>query len=532
MDISKRFLVFVLVFSSPCCDKASDQEKDGGAGADSSDLGRDGGNDTGATDGDVDGDADAGKSRLLWAKSAGGDFPTKADVSTRLVVHSDGSVFVTGYFFGKAVFGKDEPNETSYTSTGYADPSDAFIARYHPDGTLAWAKRAYGTDFDFGQGITVLSDGSSIVTGGFEGSAKFGDGEENSRELASLGTSDAFIAKYNPDGTFLWVKSVVGEGYEMGYAVATLSDESFLVCGIFGMYAQGATFGPGEPNEIDMPGEGGDDVFVAKYKQNGDLEWVRSAAGEGHDDCYAIDVFADGSFAIGGTFSETATFGKGEMHQTILTAESTYYPDLFIAKYHADGTLNWAKSAGGLDIETIEDIEALPDGSVLATGDYMNIAVFGKGEANETELSYGGMYLAKYKADGALAWVKRAGQKAKGYGVSEWSDGAILLVGTIGKDTVFDEGGTNEVTLSSLGNSDIFVAQYNSEGMLDWIFQEGGENTQFMPTLSVGKNGLVGIAGSFSAESTWGIGEKNETHLTAIGGPEDEDIFIALLSLD
>ena len=54
---------------------------------------------------------------------------------------SDGSSLVTGMFGGTATFGPGEPEETTLTPAGGAN---IFVARYNPDGTLAWAKRAGG----------------------------------------------------------------------------------------------------------------------------------------------------------------------------------------------------------------------------------------------------------------------------------------------------------------------------------------------------------------------------------------------------
>ena len=48
-----------------------------------------------------------------------------------------------------------------------------FIARYNADGTLAWAKRAGGTEWETCRGIASLSDGSSVIAGGFAGAATF-----------------------------------------------------------------------------------------------------------------------------------------------------------------------------------------------------------------------------------------------------------------------------------------------------------------------------------------------------------------------
>ena len=56
--------------------------------------------------------------------------------------------------------------------------SDICVARYNPDGTLAWAKRAGGIYRDTACHIAVLSDGSALATGDFwDGTATFGPGE-------------------------------------------------------------------------------------------------------------------------------------------------------------------------------------------------------------------------------------------------------------------------------------------------------------------------------------------------------------------
>ncbi|MCX6647244.1 MAG: hypothetical protein NTY09_12940, partial [bacterium] len=141
---------------------------------------------------------------LIWAKSAGASY---YDTGNGITTLSDNSTVVSGSFMGSATFGPGEPNQTVLTSLGY---EDIFIARYNPDGTLAWAKRAGGTGGDQGSGITTLSDNSTVATGYFFITATFGPGEPNETVLVPLGLNDIFIARYNPDGTLAWAKSAGG----------------------------------------------------------------------------------------------------------------------------------------------------------------------------------------------------------------------------------------------------------------------------------------------------------------------------------
>ncbi|MCX6647487.1 MAG: PKD domain-containing protein, partial [bacterium] len=83
--------------------------------------------------------APAESGNLIWVKRAGG---TSTDQGYGITTLSDNSTVVTGWFEGSATFGPGEPNQTVLTSAGTMGYEDIFIARYNPDGTLAWAKSA------------------------------------------------------------------------------------------------------------------------------------------------------------------------------------------------------------------------------------------------------------------------------------------------------------------------------------------------------------------------------------------------------
>ena len=97
---------------------------------------------------------------MTWPVQAGGSGYDQGRGITSL---SDGSFIVTGKFQGTASFGG-----TTLTSAGNAD---VFIAKLNADGSYAWATKAGGSSNERGHGITSLSDGSSIVTGYFYGTA-------------------------------------------------------------------------------------------------------------------------------------------------------------------------------------------------------------------------------------------------------------------------------------------------------------------------------------------------------------------------
>ena len=127
-----------------------------------------------------------------WAKGAGGAY---YDVGAAIVTLSDDSIIVIGNFQGTATFGKGESAETSLVSDG---SDDIFLAKYSPVGMIMWAKRAGGTDYDFGNGVSIDGSENIYITGSFEGIANFGPYILTCQ--SERDNNDIFVAKLSDDG--------------------------------------------------------------------------------------------------------------------------------------------------------------------------------------------------------------------------------------------------------------------------------------------------------------------------------------------
>jgi len=455
---------------------------------------------------------------LIWAKRAGG---TDKDRGYAITTLSDNSSEVTGNFWGTATFGEGEPNETVLVSDGNWD---IFVARYNPDGTLAWAKRAGGTGTDSGFETTTLSDNSTVVTGRCSNFATFGEGEANETILVPYGYGDIFVARYNPDGTLAWAKSAGGETLNSGRGITTLSDDSTVVTGSF---YESATFGEGEPNETVLVSTGVREIFIARYNPDGTLAWAIRAGGM-HDDCgYGITTLSDDSTVVTGVFEDNAIFGEGEPNETVLVSEDD--EDIFVARYKPDGTLAWAKRAGGETFDRGQGITALSDDSTVVTGVFEDNAIFGEGDPNQTVLVSADerdIFVARYNPDGTLAWVKRAGGRFSdfGYGVTTLSDDSTVVTGRFQNTAIFGTGDPNETVLESAGEWDIFVARYNPDGTLAWAIRAGGMHDDCGYGITTLSDDSTVVTGYFYEAATFGAGELNETVLESAGG---KDIFIA-----
>jgi Putative metal-binding motif len=481
----------------------------------------------------LDDDCDSGTpdlvGGLIWATHAGG---LGKEIGYDIAALDDGSAIVTGSFRGTALFGADS-NQVSLVSDGDS-AYDIFLAKYNRDGSLAWATRAGGPDVDIAYSTSVITDGSSFVCGYFSDTAVFGSETTSPIMLTSSGGLDLFLAKYSADGELEWVKAAGGAGYDVCSGVSALNDGSSIITG---RYSVSATFNPGESDSLDLTSTGEADIFIARYNADGSLLWASTAGSANYDFSEDIAALAGGSAIITGYFRGSATFGASEPQESILTSSNSSTYDIFVASYNSNGTLAWARRAGGSDEDYAKSVEVATDGSAYITGYFRGLSIFGPGEAQQTNLhssSYEDIFIARYNSDGSLAWAKRAGGTDSDYGhaIDVFSDGTCAVTGSFGGTATFGYGESNATNIVSDADQDAFVAKYYSDGNLMWVRKAGGGSTETGNGISiVADDGSILITGSFGPIPPWtgetitfGSGEPTVTVLTTYG---IFDIFIA-----
>ena len=171
----------------------------------------------------------------------------------------------------------------------------------------------------------------------------------------------------------MWTKIVSGDSYAEGYAVTRLSDDSTVVTGYFKGHA---TLAKGEANETKLTTYD-KDILIARYNSDGTLAWVKQAGSPYDDIGYGITALSSDSTVVTGSFDDSAVFGKGEANETTLKADAMGYTDMFVARYNANGTLAWAKSAGGPGHDVGSAVSKLTDDSVVVSGWFEDSAKFG-----------------------------------------------------------------------------------------------------------------------------------------------------------
>jgi len=253
-----------------------------------------------------------------------------------------------------------------------------------------------------------------------------------------------------------------------------------------------------------------------------DLDWAKRAGGTSLDRAWGIVTDSAGNSYVTGELHGTATFGPGEPSETMLTSAGSN--DVFVAKYDSSGALVWARRAGGTGFDVGNGIATDAAGSSYVTGFVQGTATFGAGEANETTLTGGGSFVAKYDSSGDVIWAKNAGGSASGLGIATDAGGNSYVTGWLQGAVTFGAGEASETTLTSAAFQDVFVAKYDSNGALVWAKRAGGAGSEQGQGIVADSSGNSYVTGYFHGAATFGGGEANETTLTSAG---NNDIFVA-----
>ncbi len=183
----------------------------------------------------------------IWAKSTGG-WP--GDMGRGIVVEPYGNFYVTGSFYSPITFGT-----TTLTANG---TQDIFIAKYDKLGNVVWAKNYGGTKEDAGSDINLDPDGNLYITGSFKSpTISF-----SSQLITNTNTfSDAFVAKCDSLGNFIWAKSWGGNDEDYCSSVIPAPNGALYLSGYF--FSPSITL-----NTITLANHGFYDIYMAKLASN------------------------------------------------------------------------------------------------------------------------------------------------------------------------------------------------------------------------------------------------------------------------
>ncbi|MBM3437197.1 MAG: hypothetical protein FJY07_13390, partial [Bacteroidetes bacterium] len=172
---------------------------------------------------------------------------------------------------------------------------------------------------------------------------------------------------------------------------------------------------------------------------------------------------------------------------------------LVLKLYSQSYDFEWASRAGGESSDIGFSVTSSVNNNFFVTGWFLDTAYFG----NYSLASFGSfdIYITKMDGNGEFIWAKQAGGTSIDQGSSLTSDsvGNIFVTGFFNGTATFDNH-----TLTSAGQSDIFVAKMTQFGNYYWVKRAGGSGSDAGNKITTDLLGNTYVTGYFNDSASFG----------------------------
>jgi hypothetical protein len=218
----------------------------------------------------------------------------------------------------------------------------------------------------------TTGSGSLIIAGGFYEKGQFG----SITLTTTKGDTDAYVAKADLSGNFLWAKAIATNGDRSNGGPSAVLD---VTVDNGDIYATGYYYGKSKFGAITLPGPDTSyrgHRYIAKLDTSGNFQWAQAALDLQMDSWYRtwdpdrIAVSSSGSVFLSGHFSGAWDFG-GEILQSVLYADGGASPDGFVSELNSTSgqfVRTWRIGGPHYDFIASGGVTSDAAGGVLVTG--------------------------------------------------------------------------------------------------------------------------------------------------------------------
>ncbi|MFT3885732.1 MAG: hypothetical protein QM724_09960 [Flavobacteriales bacterium] len=238
-----------------------------------------------------------------------------------------------------------------------------------------WSRTIGGTNSEVGHGVVAIDDGGCIISGS---TGSFG-----------AGGGDLYLLKLTATGDLAWSRAIGSPSVEAGWRIAAAGDGTLLIAG--------------STNQ----GNGGYDGWLVHTDATGQVIDQHIYGGSDWDLLYDVAPLVSGAYAVGQTYSQ----GIGG--------------DIWLLRLDTAGDTLWTRTLGGAYVDEGRSVRTTPDGGCIIAG------TWGVDGSNSDLL------VAKFAADGTLEWRTLVGGTTDldaGFGVAVKADGGYIACGTMLSD--------------------------------------------------------------------------------------------------
>jgi len=301
---------------------------------------------------------------------------------------------------------------------------------------ILWEQFYGGTNYDAGQKLLMMEDGSIVIAG--EVRSQDGLGLRN-----HSANSDIFIRHMAAQGVVYWEAVLGGSGMEMLADIVPSPDGGVVVLGT-------TDSEDGDPGT----GQGFMDIWAVKLNNRGEVIWQRRMGGSGNDRGYSIASNSEGGYIVGGSSGSR----NGDMRSNRYSGIDTW-----LARLDENGKLLWERHLGGNKNEWPTVIKEVRPGWFLV----MNGSNSSDGFV-ERSLGEKDAWIFLMDSWGNIEWQTTLGASKNDeiHDCLVAANGDLLLAGTTLS--------SNGMIPTQRGRGDFWLVRLSSKGEFKWSQTYGG----------------------------------------------------------
>ncbi len=342
---------------------------------------------------------------------------------------------------------------------------------------IKWSQCYGGLSYDDFESVKPTADGGFIAIGSTD--------SNDSLVMSRHALSEVYVVKTDSNGKQQWYNTYGGSDDDFGYDIVQTPEGGYMFVG--GTYS----------DDGDVTGNhGGEDVWVVKIDDKGNIEWQNCFGGSFSDEAHSISASADGDYYVAGFTSST----DGNVTQWFGG------DDFWLLKIDISGFLIWQQSYGGSDNDDANAVAATPDSGCIIVGSSSSID--GEVTGNHYSEDY---WVAKVNLLGNLQYEQCYGSFYTDFatGVALTTGGNYLVCGSA-EDSTSGIDKSGDVTFS-YGGQDFWVIKLNDTLGLIWQQSYGGDSDDVANSIvsdaTDGSSYVLGYTTSNSGEVSGNHGE-------------------------
>lgn len=425
--------------------------------------------------------------QLLLAKAITG---TNRVTCYNIEADNLGNIYVSGFFSGTVDFDLG-PGIANLTTGVGAVLGSSFIAKYDAQGNYIFAKSLGGNGSGIINITTMVLDklGNICISGTFISTADF-DPSAAVANFTSVGSFDIYIAKYNANGMYVNAWTLGNSDFNSPKSISTDANNNLIMIGDFN---DTIDFDPSPATVNLISNSNVEDIFVAKYSENGVLLHAFKLGGSDENSSQSIIADPSGNFYVSGDFFTTIDLDPGPAQALF---SSVGGKDGFWAKYDLNGNyISGNAYDGGVNFMELDQngnfyfSGRLPDSMDVDPGP--NVAMlysFNNFDIFIVKLDPAGNYLNGKAFESNLIYTQ--------YGIISNSLNEIYMYGKF-QDTVNFNPGSSSGILTSNGLLDAFITKSDANGNFKLAYSLGNSASNNIEDLAVDPQGNIWICGIF-----------------------------------